>query len=44
MRVSEVKMIKIYEMKNITLQEAYHLSYFYGYDITVKDGRIYIGV
>ena len=37
-------MIKVYEMKEITLQEAYHLNYFYGYEITVKNGHIYVEV
>lgn len=33
-------MIKIYELENITLGEAYHLNQFYNYDITVKNGQV----
>jgi len=33
-------MIRIYELDKMTLFEAYYLNYFYGYDITVKNGKI----
>lgn len=33
-------MTKIYELQNITLGEAYHLNYFYGVEITVKNGVV----
>lgn len=33
-------MISIYELNKITLEQAQHLYYFYGIEITVKNGVV----
>lgn len=33
-------MSKVYEIDKITLEEAYHLNYFYDVEVTVKNGQV----
>lgn len=35
-------MSKVYELERITLEEAYHLNYFYDVELTVKNGQVVV--